>query len=335
MGERGVLCTVVVPVRNAVGTLPACLQALNEQTVGPLDVIVVDDDSDDGSAIVARENGAMVITQPHAGPARARNKGAHAAQSSIILFTDSDCVPRSDWVEKMLRSLRQAGVSGCRGAYVSSQRSLIARFVQLDYEDRYRRTERLSDLDFVDTYSAGYLRTVLLGMGGFDEDFQDSCVEDHELSFRLANAGHRMVFARNARVEHQHPATLKSYVGKKFKIGFYKPRVLARHTNRIVTDSHTPPILKLQTLAAMAALPLSLVAPTSVGSRRLCRNLLLGVALTSVPLAFRNSRKDLPVGLLTPALALVRGVALAGGMWTGSLRLIWLRCRGGVSSIRS
>ena len=63
----------------------------------------------------------------------------------------------------------------------------MPRFVQLEYESRYQIMERLRYIDFVDTYSAGYRRDVLLRHGGFDERLR--FVEDQELSFRLARSG--------------------------------------------------------------------------------------------------------------------------------------------------
>ena len=78
------------------------------------------------------------------------------ACSPIVLFTDADCAPHTDWATTLLNVFENGSVSGCKGTYTSGQRQLIARFVQVDYEDRYRRMRRYaSNIDFIDTYSAG------------------------------------------------------------------------------------------------------------------------------------------------------------------------------------
>ena len=57
-----------------------------------VDVIVVDNDSDDGTAAVAREKGAKVIHEPKRGVARARNSGARDADGDVLVFIDADVI---------------------------------------------------------------------------------------------------------------------------------------------------------------------------------------------------------------------------------------------------
>ena len=94
--------SVIVPVYNGGDTLAACLQALQNQTRLPDEIIVVDDGSTDDSAEIADRFGLKVLRQRNAGPAAARNLGAQRAQGQLLLFTDADCCPASDWVERMV-----------------------------------------------------------------------------------------------------------------------------------------------------------------------------------------------------------------------------------------
>ena len=56
----------------------------------------------------------------------------------------------------MLRPLADPEVVGAKGVYRTRQKSLVARFVQIEYEDRYRLMARLPYIDFIDTYSAAF-----------------------------------------------------------------------------------------------------------------------------------------------------------------------------------
>ena len=56
--------------------------------------------------------------------------------------------------------------------YRSEQTSLTARFVQLEYESKYRRMERFESIDFIDTYAAAYDKPVFDSVGGFDESYR-------------------------------------------------------------------------------------------------------------------------------------------------------------------
>ena len=165
--------SVIVPVYNGADTLPRCLQALQAQTfpVDRFEIIVVDDGSTDGSAEVARSFGAPVVSQLNAGPAAARNHGAKMARGDVLLFTDADCAPDPDWIERMAGSFEIPEVAGVKGIYRTQQRGLVARFVQAEYEDKYDRMRSLETIDFVDTYSAGYRTEVFWAFDGFDVSF--------------------------------------------------------------------------------------------------------------------------------------------------------------------
>ena len=88
-----------------------------------------------------------------------------------ILFTDDDCVPMPEWLGAMLEPFHDAEVIGVKGFYRTCQKSVIARFVQIEYEDRYRLMAGLPFVDFVDTYSAAFRRERFLEMGGYDTSF--------------------------------------------------------------------------------------------------------------------------------------------------------------------
>jgi len=321
--------SVVIPVYNGAATLPAGLRAVRKQTY-PLDeVIVVDDGSTDSSGDIARGFGVRVISQSNAGPAAARNRGAAAAQGDILLFTDADCVPAPDWAERMVTAFTGPGVVGVKGVYRTRQRGLVARFVQAEYEDRYDRMRALETIDFVDTYSAGYRRDIFLASGGFDTSFPTASVEDQEFSFRLAEAGHRLVFVPDAQVFHIHDRTLGEYARRKFWIGYWKVRVMREHPDKLVRDSHTPQVLKLQVgLAALGGLLVVGGVLTPASSFEPGRWLALAgplawaaLLISGLPFLAKLLRRDPAVVFVAPLLLFVRAWALGLGFLAGLLRL--------------
>ena len=214
--------SVIVPARGGEVLLARCLQALGEQRSfqGRYEVIVVDDGSQQPLASIVEAHGARCIRQEPLGPAAARNHGARAAQGEILAFTDSDCAPVETWLSKLTAPFSDSGVVGVKGTYASEQAGWVPRFVQQEYEAKYRRMLGQDHIDFVDTYSAAYRRSIFLENDGFDTAFLVPSVEDQELSFRLARKGYRMVFAPDAVVEHIHDATPGEYVQRKFNIGY-------------------------------------------------------------------------------------------------------------------
>ncbi len=323
--------SVVVPAYNAATTIGDCVAALCGQDFDqPFEVIVVDDGSDDETAAIAARAGARVITTPRGRPAAARNVGLRAARGDIVCFTDADCAPHRDWLRHIVAPLAAADVVGSKGIYATRQRALVARFVQLEYEDKYDYLRREPVIDFIDTYSCAYRRDVVLAHGGFDERFHYA--EDQELSFRLAARGCRMVFCESAVVDHRHSATLRAYLRKKLTIGYWKAQVMRRFSGRPVRDSHTPPVMKVQLLlaawlmanvaAGLAVLVLGVgrwggVAWWALAPAALAALLFL---LTTLRFVRKAWHRDRAVALAAPGLLFGRAVALGVGYARGRLR---------------
>lgn len=90
--------SVVIPAYNAAGCISAAIQSCLQQTVPPLEIIVVDDGSTDETAKIAAEYQQIkLISLPrNSGPSAARNKGWDLATGDIIAFLDSDDTWQAD-----------------------------------------------------------------------------------------------------------------------------------------------------------------------------------------------------------------------------------------------
>jgi glycosyltransferase involved in cell wall biosynthesis len=86
------LVSVVIPVFNGERFLREAVRSVLDQQYAPLEIIIVDDGSTDGTATVARSLPATVryLHQPNQGPAAARNRGIEHAQGGLIAFADAD-----------------------------------------------------------------------------------------------------------------------------------------------------------------------------------------------------------------------------------------------------
>lgn len=313
--------TIIIPTFNGAKKIGNCLHALLPQASQmAVEILVVDDGSTDNTAaVVAEYPGVRLITQSNAGPAAARNRGATEATGSILLFTDDDCVPNPDWLATMLRSFADAEVIGAKGAYRTLQRQIVARFVQLEYEDKYRFMSSQREIDFIDTYSGAYRRENFLEMKGYDTSFPVACAEDIELSYRMSSLGWKMRFVPNAIVFHTHPATLTSYLKKKYKFAYWRMLAVRKNPGKGVKDSHTPQLMKLQILL-LPALLVSAAIDLKIHPYIPVTLLTAGAFLLStMPFVAQSFRKDPLVALLSPALLAARACAQLLGVAAGIL----------------
>jgi glycosyltransferase involved in cell wall biosynthesis len=83
--------SVVIPVYNGVRYLAPCIESIRQQNHSPLEIIVVDDGSSDGSFDAANAMpGVSCLRQTNGGAAAARNAGIRAARGRYLAFLDAD-----------------------------------------------------------------------------------------------------------------------------------------------------------------------------------------------------------------------------------------------------
>ena len=205
--------SIVVPVANGGTTFSDCLAALSRLAPPPLELIVVDDGSTDGSAERASAAGASVIRMARgAGPAAARNRGAAAAAGDAILFVDADVLVAADTVARVRDIMTDHSLTAVIGSYdsrptapglVSQYKNLIHRFVH--------QTSGPDAFTFWGACGA-IRRDAFLAVGGFDERYVDPSIEDIELGYRLCRAGYRIRLERSLEVTHAKRWTLRSWL---------------------------------------------------------------------------------------------------------------------------
>lgn len=111
-------CSIIIPARNEEHNLPILLQSLREQNLKVEEILVIDDQSEDQTAAVAKAYGARVIQfQPDesgwVGKAAACWAGARVANGDWLLFLDADIfLPEKNSLSLMLTAYKEAGALG-------------------------------------------------------------------------------------------------------------------------------------------------------------------------------------------------------------------------------
>ncbi len=114
MASESPRVSVIVPFYNAARFLQQCADSLAQQTMGDIEILLVDDGSTDPSRAIATRIAAAdrriaVLEQNHIGPGAARNRGLEAARAPYVTFVDSDDDVTMDGCEAMLRRADESG----------------------------------------------------------------------------------------------------------------------------------------------------------------------------------------------------------------------------------
>jgi cellulose synthase/poly-beta-1,6-N-acetylglucosamine synthase-like glycosyltransferase len=135
------------------------------------------------------------VDRASASPALQRNRGWRDARAPLVAFTDDDCRPREDWLERLVGAAREAPGSIVQGATRTDPR---------EHENLKATHVRTLEVDppgrFTQTCNVLYERDLLERVGGFDEAAITG--EDIDLAHRARGAGARLVGEPEALVYH-------------------------------------------------------------------------------------------------------------------------------------
>lgn len=202
------LVSFVIPVRNDVARLHRCLSSIvrNEYPRELIEIIVVDNDSTDGSARAARQYSAIVLKSSDTSVAALRNKGARAALGSIIAFVDSDHEIDRFWIETAVDVLSAADVAATGAPYLTQPGP---NWVQQQYDGLRHHPLRREEVPWLGSGNFAVKRAAFERAGGFDATL--TACEDVDFCNRLLQAGYRIVADPNLRSVHfGDPRTLRA-----------------------------------------------------------------------------------------------------------------------------
>ena len=187
--------SVIMPAYQSEAFIARSIRSAQEQTLRPLEILVVDDGSQDNTAEVAAACGDLVhvIRQENGGPASARNTGARAARGEWLAFLDAD----DGWVPNKLE--RQV-------AHINDSVTLLYAYGTIDEDTPLAPDVQTFDnlwiRNTVPTSSVLIRKREFDAAGGFDEDRSIMAVEDYNLWLRLAHRGCQLRVVRERLIEY-------------------------------------------------------------------------------------------------------------------------------------
>lgn len=191
--------SVVISAYNEEKSLPKCLDAIINQTFPRQDyeIVVVDNNSKDKTAEIAKSYGARVIKEQKQGNTYAVSTGLNNAQGEIIASTDSDTVVAHNWLEVIYKGFEDKQVVGATGnAYTHSKNSIFDSFSKIFYKYFLKFNFLIGKAHF-SGFNFAVRKSVFDQIGGIDEKFIMS--PDVDLGLRMNKKG-KVVFLNDMNV---------------------------------------------------------------------------------------------------------------------------------------
>jgi glycosyltransferase involved in cell wall biosynthesis len=232
--------SIVIPTYNCAGLIEETIRACLEQDYPneKLEILVVDDGSTDNTRSIVEKYPVRYIYQENKGPAAARNNGWRSAKGEAVCFIDADCIPRQNWVSKLIQHYSRKDIVSVAGSYaVGDTPYLLDKFVH--HEIRYRHSMMPDYINSFGTYNVLIKRDVLEGLGGFDPAYRRASGEDSDLSYRIIKAGYKIYFEKDALVSHRNILRFWKYLMIQFQHGYWRMKLYRKNIFMIMQDEYS------------------------------------------------------------------------------------------------
>jgi cellulose synthase/poly-beta-1,6-N-acetylglucosamine synthase-like glycosyltransferase/peptidoglycan/xylan/chitin deacetylase (PgdA/CDA1 family) len=230
--------SVIVPAYNEEAGIEAALQSLL-RTSYPMEIIVVDDGSTDGTAAVVERYalfGVQLIRQANAGKPAALNAGIARARGNLIVLMDGDTVFEPDAINLLVQPFTDPAIGAvCGNAKVGNRGGLLGRWQHIEYVVGFNLDRRLYDLagcmPTVPGAIGAFRREALTDVGGVSDD---TLAEDTDLTMALLRAGWRVVYEEKAIAWTEAPASLGQLWRQRYRWSYGTMQAMWKHRRSVL-----------------------------------------------------------------------------------------------------
>ena len=222
--------SIIIPTLNAEEHLPTLIKSLNEQTIKPLEIIIIDSKSTDQTISLTKESDckAILIKRSDFLHGTTPYIGAKSASGNILVFLTQDAIPvNNDFILRLTDPIQQGKIVAAYARQIPySDANPIETFSRkYNYPESsiYRTLKDNAKLGiknyFFSNSAAAYDRDMFWELGGFAEDI--IAIEDMDMCAKLLQAGHTIAYVADSIVFHSHNLSLSQLFRRYFDTGVY------------------------------------------------------------------------------------------------------------------
>ncbi|WKN32534.1 glycosyltransferase family A protein [Porifericola rhodea] len=254
--DNSLFVSVIIPVFNDSYRLKLCLQALKNQVIYntqfDYEVIVVDNNSTENIEGLCGEYGARYIFESAKGSYAARNKGVSVAKGPFLAFTDSDCIPDTNWLESGLSKLAihpEIGLLGGSIKLFTNNTNLTLGDI-FDLSFAFPQKHYVNHNHFAATANMFTRTEVFHKVGMFASSMYSG--GDYEWGRRVFFAGYKQHFSGNTIVKHPTRSSIKEIIRKSYRVN--------RNYNTKLQNDRTKNIRLFKYILELLAFPLAITS---------------------------------------------------------------------------
>ncbi|MFE7928313.1 bifunctional polysaccharide deacetylase/glycosyltransferase family 2 protein [Streptomyces sp. NPDC057456] len=235
--------SVIVPAYNEKECIANTLKSLATST-HPIEIIIVDDGSDDDTSEISREaaralgmTNVRVIRQGNAGKPAALNNGVRSASYDIVVMMDGDTVFEPDAVFHLVQPFADPNVGAVAGnAKVGNRDTIIGAWQHIEYVMGFNLDRRMYDLlrcmPTIPGAIGAFRREAVLEVGGMSED---TLAEDTDITIAMHRGGWQVVYQEHAKAWTEAPGSLKQLWSQRYRWSYGTMQALWKH-RKSLTD---------------------------------------------------------------------------------------------------
>jgi glycosyltransferase involved in cell wall biosynthesis len=226
--------SLYIPCYNAEEHIERCITGVLNQTYPIEEIIIVDDGSIDRTVEVLSKYPVKVIRhESNKGLAAARNTGVLNAKSEFVASLDADCLPKPDWLEKLMNQFSSTDIAGVGGRLIERHTTTAADRWRAAHMCQNHGDRFLGNASCIFGNNNIFRKDAITSVGLYNTRYRTN-YEDMDLSKRLKKKGYKLVYEPKAIVWHYRKDTVASALEAKWRYRGFGSRVPATLGNLLL-----------------------------------------------------------------------------------------------------